>query len=104
MADSHNSGNLLSLAKQSSSSTTIQLPNLSLKLNTNNYSLWKENTLDILKTFSLDFFVLGFNPPPKIITVTPNSIATATDSSTTQSQSEITSLPMRNGDTVIFLF
>ncbi|KAG5584852.1 hypothetical protein H5410_045286 [Solanum commersonii] len=85
MADSHNSGNLLSLAKQSSSSTTIQLPNLSLKLNRNNYSLWKENTSDILKTFSLDFSVLGFNHPPKIIT--PNSIATTADSSTTQSQS-----------------
>ncbi|KAH0632838.1 hypothetical protein KY285_035515 [Solanum tuberosum] len=97
MADSHNSGNLMSLA--TSSSTTIQLPNLSLKLNKNNYSLWGKNTSDILKAFSLDFSVVGFNPPPKIITVTPNSITTATNSSTTQSQSEITSMPMRNGDT-----
>ncbi|WMV29783.1 hypothetical protein MTR67_023168 [Solanum verrucosum] len=64
MAASHNSGYMLSHAKQSSSSSIIALPNLSLKLDRCNYSLWKENTLDILKGFSLDSFVLGFNPPP----------------------------------------
>ncbi|WMV12772.1 hypothetical protein MTR67_006157 [Solanum verrucosum] len=91
MATSQNSGNLLSLAKQPTASSIIQLPNLSLKLDRNNYSLWKENTLDILKAFSLDSFVLGYNSPPKTITVTPTSIITATESSTTQAQPEITS-------------
>ena len=86
MTASHNFGNLLSLAKQSSSSSIIQLPNLSLKLDGNNYYIWKENTLDILKAFSLDSVVLDFNPPPKTIIVAPTSITTAADSSTTQSQ------------------
>jgi len=93
MATFQNSGNLSSLAKQPTASSIIQLPNLSLKLDRNNYSLWKENTLDILKAFSLDSFVLGFNSPPKTITVTPTSITTATESSTTQAQPEITSNP-----------
>ncbi|KAH0725636.1 hypothetical protein KY284_001501 [Solanum tuberosum] len=93
MATSQNSGNLLSLAKQPTASSIIQLPNLSLKLDRNNYSLWKENTLDILKAFSLDSFVLGSNSPTKTITVTPTSITTATESSTTQAQPEITSNP-----------
>ncbi|KAM3217229.1 hypothetical protein P3L10_026672 [Capsicum annuum] len=56
MANSQNSSNLLSLAKESGSSTIIQLPNLSLKLDRNNYCLWIENTLDILKAFSLYSF------------------------------------------------
>ncbi|KAG5632861.1 hypothetical protein H5410_004578 [Solanum commersonii] len=93
MATFQNSGNLLSLAKQPTASSIIQLPNLSLKLDKNNYFLWKENTLDILKDFSLDSFVLGSNSPTKTITVTPTSITTATKSSTTQAQPEITSNP-----------
>ncbi|KAH0725626.1 hypothetical protein KY284_001491 [Solanum tuberosum] len=92
MATSQNSGNLLSLAKQPTASSIIQLPNLSLKLDRNN-SLWKENTLDILKAFSLDSFVLGSNSPTKTITITPTSITTATESSTIQAQPEITSNP-----------
>ncbi|KAK6803673.1 hypothetical protein RDI58_001457 [Solanum bulbocastanum] len=93
MATSQNSGNMLSLAKQPTASSIIQLPNLLIKLDINNYSLWKENTLDILKAFSLDSFVLSSNSPTKTITVTPTSITTARESSTTQAQPEITSNP-----------
>lgn len=88
MVTSQNSGNLLSLAKQPTTSFIIRQPNLSLKLDRNNYSLWKENTLDILKVFSLDSFVLGSNSHPKTITS-----STATESSTTQAQTDISSNP-----------
>ena len=88
MDTSQNYGILLSLAQQPTASSIIQLPNLSLKLDRNNYSPWKENTLDILKAFSLNSFVLGSSSPPKTITS-----STATKSSTTQAQTEISSNP-----------
>ena len=88
MDTSQNYGILLSLAQQPTASSIIQLPNLSLKLDRNNYSLWKENTLDILKVFSLDSFVIGSNSHPKTITS-----STATESSTTQAQTDISSNP-----------
>ncbi|WMV14935.1 hypothetical protein MTR67_008320, partial [Solanum verrucosum] len=56
-------------------------------------TLSKENTLDILKAFSLGSFVLGSNSPPKTIIVTPTSLTIATESSTTQAQPEIISNP-----------
>ncbi|WMV09979.1 hypothetical protein MTR67_003364 [Solanum verrucosum] len=52
----------------------------------------QESTV-LKRTFSLDSFVLDSNSPTKAITVTPTSITTATKSSTTQAQPEITSNP-----------
>ncbi|WMV09995.1 hypothetical protein MTR67_003380 [Solanum verrucosum] len=52
----------------------------------------QESTV-LKRTFSLDSFVLDSNSPTKTITVTPTSITTATKSSTTQAQPEITSNP-----------
>lgn len=69
MADSANSTNNLTLTQGSSSNRiTYHLPNLSPKLDRNNFQIWKSNVMNALHIFRLHSFVLSYNPPPSTVT------------------------------------
>ncbi|KAL4574201.1 hypothetical protein LXL04_021027 [Taraxacum kok-saghyz] len=59
---------LLGLAANSNP-VNFQIPSLSIKLNQNNFSLWRSTIISALETFDLESFVLSSDPPAATISV-----------------------------------
>lgn len=57
------------LFSASSTGSTIQFPTFSIKLDTDNYYLWKCTVFSALKAFELDSLVTSDITPPLIIVV-----------------------------------
>ncbi|KAL4579868.1 hypothetical protein LXL04_016036 [Taraxacum kok-saghyz] len=60
----------------SNSSLNFQIPSIDIKLDRDNYSLWRSTIISALETFELETFeleafVLAPAPPPETITVSP---------------------------------
>ncbi|CAN1142502.1 Retrovirus-related Pol polyprotein from transposon RE1 [Linum perenne] len=54
---------LLTMAKSSSSSLTFHIPPLTVKLDRDNFSLWRTTIVSALETFNLESFVFSPSPP-----------------------------------------
>lgn len=71
---------LLTLATTNASTLNFQIPSIAVKLDRENYSLWRTTIIAALETFDLEEFVLNPSPPPETIVVpaTEGTPATAT--------------------------
>ncbi|KAL4563173.1 hypothetical protein LXL04_027209 [Taraxacum kok-saghyz] len=71
---------LLHLATTTASTVNFQIPSIAIKLDRENYSLWRTTIIAALETFDLDDFVLNPKPPSETIVVpaTDGTPATAT--------------------------
>nr|KAJ0190963.1 hypothetical protein LSAT_V11C800427270 [Lactuca sativa] len=68
---------LLGLAADSSA-LNFQIPPISIKLDRNNYCLWRTTIKSALETFELDSFVLSPDPPTETISTTDEAGVTTT--------------------------
>lgn len=59
-----NSGQSL-LAHATASSQNLQIPPINIKLDRDNYDLWRSTIVSALETFDLESFILKPNPPPE---------------------------------------
>lgn len=53
-----------------STNLNFQIPPISIKLDCQNYSLWRTTIVSVLECFDLDSFILNPAPPPETITLT----------------------------------
>ena len=68
---------LLTLANNSSSNLTLQLPPITIKLDRENFSLWRSTIISALETFKLESFILAPSPPTETrISTTPDGVTT----------------------------
>lgn len=76
-----NTSNLLHLATTTNASTlNFHIPTINIKLDHNNYSLWRTTIISTLETFDLEDYVLNPKPPTETVDVAaiPATPATAT--------------------------
>lgn len=67
---------LLVAAHLTSLNLNFQIPPISIKLDRDNYTLWRTNIISALECFKLDSFNLNPTPPPETIppTVDPDDV------------------------------
>ncbi|KAG4974229.1 hypothetical protein JHK87_031050 [Glycine soja] len=61
----NSSSSLLTLANNNTSNLSLQLPPITIKLDRDNYSLWRSTIISALETFELESFILSPTPPRK---------------------------------------
>uniref|UniRef100_A0A0R0GVF3 Retrotransposon Copia-like N-terminal domain-containing protein n=1 Tax=Glycine max TaxID=3847 RepID=A0A0R0GVF3_SOYBN len=57
------SPSLLALANTTNSNLNLQIPSINIKLERDNYSLWRSTIISALETFELESFILNPAPP-----------------------------------------
>ncbi|KAH1193046.1 Retrovirus-related Pol polyprotein from transposon RE1 [Glycine max] len=60
------SPSLLALANTTNSNLNLQIPSINIKLERDNYSLWRSTIISALETFELESFILNPAPPMQI--------------------------------------
>lgn len=73
MATPPTSQQLLAAANIASTNLNFQIPSISIKLDRENYSLWRTTIISPLETFDLESFILNPMPPPETISTTEES-------------------------------
>ena len=72
----NSSSSLLTLANNNTSNLSLQLPPITIKLDRDNYSLWRSTIISALETFELESFILSPTPPRKThITTTSDGVS-----------------------------
>ncbi|KAG5069156.1 hypothetical protein JHK85_001533 [Glycine max] len=72
----NSSSSLLPLANNNTFNLSLQLPPITIKLDRDNYSLWRSTIISALETFELESFILSPAPPNETrITTTSDGAA-----------------------------
>lgn len=61
---------LLALANTTNQNLNLQIPSINIKLERENYSLWRSTIVSALETFDLESFILKPSPPPETKKIT----------------------------------
>ncbi|CAH9134290.1 unnamed protein product [Cuscuta epithymum] len=64
------SSSILALAHTTTSNLNLQIPSIHIKLDRENYSLWRSTVISALETFDLEDFILNPSPPSATHVVT----------------------------------
>ncbi|KAL4587852.1 hypothetical protein LXL04_000726 [Taraxacum kok-saghyz] len=75
------SSSILNLATTTASALNFQIPPINIKLDRNNFSLWRTTIISALETFDLEDFVLNPKPPSATIEVAVVQAVAATATS-----------------------
>ena len=70
---------LLALANTTTSNLNLQLPSINIKLDRDNYSLWRSTIINALETFDLESFILNPSPPLETRILTTSDGITTTE-------------------------